>query len=340
MSRSGGRKRSVMEMGHDAFLDIVANLVGILIILVVILGAQSQQAIEEAKSDAVAEASDDQLSTLATQTMRAAAAQSDSNRIESTIQRYGEMLQQRRQQRSVLLDLVSEAEAAWEDAKSKLSETERRRAELTSAKQQLQAKLVSVRGQRQRLENREKPTVAIDHLPTPMAKTVYGDEVHFRLKGNRLSVVPVDGLMKELERDVKLNFASRSEGRRESVVGPVRGYVCRYEFEKERGLTRRGGRVGMATSIRAVRFVFDPLEEPFGQDMQTVLSGRSELDVELAGRNPDRTSVTIWVYPDSYANFRRLKEHLYNKGFATAARPLAMEQKITASPNGSRSAAQ
>ena len=36
------KKRTKLEMGHDAFLDIVANLVGILIILVVILGTQSQ----------------------------------------------------------------------------------------------------------------------------------------------------------------------------------------------------------------------------------------------------------------------------------------------------------
>ena len=41
------RKRTALELGHDAFLDIVANLVGILIILVVILGAQSTAVIEE-----------------------------------------------------------------------------------------------------------------------------------------------------------------------------------------------------------------------------------------------------------------------------------------------------
>ena len=38
-----GRRRSIVELGHDAFLDIVANLVGILIILVVVLGTQTQR---------------------------------------------------------------------------------------------------------------------------------------------------------------------------------------------------------------------------------------------------------------------------------------------------------
>ncbi len=43
------KKRAVLELGHDAFLDIVANLVGILIILVVVLGSQSTAVIEEIK---------------------------------------------------------------------------------------------------------------------------------------------------------------------------------------------------------------------------------------------------------------------------------------------------
>ena len=41
------RRRTTLEMGHDAFLDIVANLVGILIILVVVLGSQSHSTMEE-----------------------------------------------------------------------------------------------------------------------------------------------------------------------------------------------------------------------------------------------------------------------------------------------------
>ena len=46
---SGRRRGSGVSVGHDAFLDIVANLVGILIILVVILGAKSQAIMSEVK---------------------------------------------------------------------------------------------------------------------------------------------------------------------------------------------------------------------------------------------------------------------------------------------------
>jgi len=335
------RRRAGPEMGHDSFLDIVANLVGILIILVVILGTQSQQAINEIESEAVVEtASDEQMQTLGRHAMRAAAAQADSDRLEATVEQYDAELEIAKRQRGLLMDLVTQAELAWEDMKSELDRDDVRRAARSAEKRKLEATLVSVRGQRQRLENREPPTVQIDHLPTPMAKTVFGDEVHFRLKENRLSVVPLDGLLERLQQDLKLAFAGKREGRQSSVIGPFRGYVCRYEFEKSRGMTSQGGRVAMATQIRPVRFIFDPVEEPYGQTMDVIFSGRSQLDIELAGRDPATTTVTIWVYPDSYANFRRLKEHLYEKGFATAARPLAGDQKITASPYGSRSAAQ
>ena len=92
-----GRKRATLELGHDAFLDIVANLVGILIILVVVLGTQSTAVIEEIKEqveeEKVAEtddfmATDEQLAALAQQSMRAAAAQADSNRFEKIVRQY------------------------------------------------------------------------------------------------------------------------------------------------------------------------------------------------------------------------------------------------------------
>lgn len=71
---SGSRKRrTTLELGHDAFLDIVANLVGILIILVVVLGTQSKQVIDEIHHAETQEprASEPQLASLGRLTARA-----------------------------------------------------------------------------------------------------------------------------------------------------------------------------------------------------------------------------------------------------------------------------
>ncbi len=126
----------------------------------------------------------------------------------------------------------------------------------------------------------------------------------------------------------------------EAAVGPVRGYIARYRMDKNRAMVARGGQVQMATRIQLVGMSVEPLDEPHGQPIQQVLANRSELDIELAGRNPGSTTITVWVYPDSFAAFRQLKEHLYARGFATAARPLPMDHLISGGPDGSRSNAQ
>lgn len=342
------KKRAVLDLGHDAFLDIVANLVGILIILVVVLGSQSTAMIEEIKEqlreDTVTEvsqyATDEQLSKLSQQAMRAASAQADSNRLEGLIQRFDQEIDFKRQQRGILMDLLSEARAAWEQKREELDRQATEAARRTTEFKRAQAELEKLEGERQRLEDQPEAVVAVEHLPTPMAKTVFGDELHFRLKDNRLSVVPIEKLLDEIRNDFERMATSSRNGQMESAVGPVRGYIARYRMDKNRAMVARGGQVQLATRIQLVGMSVEPLEEPHGQAIDKVLSGGSELDIELAGRNPGMTTITVWVYPDSFAAFRKLKEHLYARGFATAARPLPMDHLISGGPDGSRSNAQ
>jgi hypothetical protein len=344
MSRAN-RNRSAPELGHDAFLDIVANLVGILIILVVVLGAQSTATIEEIRQQTRDEqpqpfASEDQLSELAQQSMRAAAAAADANRLEKRIQQYDQLADTRSRQRDLLLDLLAEAKAAWAEEKQKLDARSTELAALQSEFEQSSSNLQQLRGQRAQLENRPEEIVAVAHLPTPMAKTVFGDELHFRLKDNRLSVVPIEKLVEEIRRDFNRIADGSRDGLMDAAVGPIRGYVARYEMAKNRAMVSQGGRIAMATRIMLVGLRVEPLQEPLGDPIDAVLKVNSPLDIELAGRDPATTTITVWVYPDSFAAFRALKEHLYRKGFATAGRPLPHGMPITGSPHGSRSNAQ
>jgi len=345
---SSRRRRSVLELGHDAFLDIVANLVGILIILVVILGSQSTTVIEEIKeqlqeesrSDGTQYATDDQLAQLSQQAMRAASAQADSNRFEALIKQYDQQLDTKREQRGMIMDLLAEAEAAWEEKKKELDQKATESARRHSEFEVAQEEYLKLQGERKRLEDQPESVVAVEHLPTPMAKTVFGDELHFRLKDNRLSIVPIEKLLDQIRSDFERVASSSRNGQMEAAVGPVRGYIARYRMDKNRAMVARGGQVQMATRIQLVGMSVEPLNEPHGQPMQQVLANQSELDIELAGRNPGATTITVWVYPDSFAAFRQLKEHLYARGFATAARPLPMDHLISGGPDGSRSSAQ
>ena len=238
------------------------------------------------------------------------------------------------------MDLLAQARQGWEAHKKDLDQQATALAAMSADLKRTESELERLQGERARLEGQADPVIAVEHLPTPMAKTVFGEEIHFRLKGNRLSVVPIDQLVGEIRRDFARAASGSRQGRMDSAVGPVRGYVARYVMDKSRGTTSRGGSLSLATRVALVGMMVEPLNEPHGTPIDQVLADSKEIDVELAGRPTGTTTITVWVYPDSFGAFRRLKEHLYAKGYATAARPMPMDRPITGGPGGSRSNAQ
>ena len=338
------QKRKQIELGYDSFLDIVANLVGILIILVVVLGAQSSSQIaelqKESESKSATQATANQINQLSIQQQRSLAAQADSNRFEALITKQRKLNKIRERDRDLLLDALSQAEEIWEESQANLDSKKIKSAKRATALVEEQSRILDLQNEISRLKNRSEQTSEIQHLPTPMAKTVFGDEVHFRLKGDRLSVVPIEQLIADIKLDFKRASQGSRDGRQESAVGPIRGYVARYEIEKERGTISNGGQIQTATRIQLVNLSVEPLSEPYGDPIAGVISDGQLLDIELAGRDPGSTTITVWVYPDSFNSFRSLKEELYERGFATAARPLPFGHVISGGPDGSRSQAQ
>jgi hypothetical protein len=346
---SGRHRGSGVSVGHDAFLDIVANLVGILIILVVILGAQSQSIMSEARPTVEVPvdpgervAAEGEMDRLATAAARAAAAQADSNRLERTIKTLDAKVAREAERRTILLTLLSEAEAAWEDEQKKLDEATLTAAQRNAEAAELESQLADFVGKRERLESAQPAVVAISHLPTPMAKTVFGEEVYLRLKDDRLSVIPFEALAEEIGRDFRRTSGSLREGVTDAAVGPIRGYIARYVLNRSNELVSDGRAIARMTRARVVVASFEPLQEPHGTPIANVLENDDWLDVELSRYRPETTTVTIAVYPDSYRSFRKLREKIYAKGYATAARPIKQDSPIYVNfaGGGSRSVAQ
>jgi hypothetical protein len=92
--------------------------------------------------------------------------------------------------------------------------------------------------------------------------------------------------------------------------------------------------------IELDRFVMVPVGSAQGETVAEALSPTSTFQSRLSGWSPRDTIVTVWTYPDSFADFRHLKGKLYEQGFLTAARPIPENQLISGSPHGTRSAAQ
>ncbi|MEZ6092271.1 MAG: hypothetical protein R3C05_30580 [Pirellulaceae bacterium] len=332
------RKRSdQLSGGHDSFLDIVANLVGILIILVVILGARSHQIAREIQ---VEEISKEEVALLERQYQTAASVSRDIDRLEQSIGAYDAELEMRRKERTMLMQLLELADQKWREALAAMDQKKQEAAQLQRQRELAAQELEAINAEVSALEDAPEEVVAVEHLPTPMAKTVFGDEVHFRLKDGLLALVPINELLDEIKEDFQRLASSARNGDKESSVGPIRDFVARYNMQMTREAITQGGRVGMAARVQVAELIIEPLREPIGETIQNALQPQSQLSFELAGRDPSTTTVTVWVYPESFAEFRQVKEHLYRLGFATAGRPLPEGHPIAGSPSGSRSQSQ
>jgi hypothetical protein len=83
-----------------------------------------------------------------------------------------------------------------------------------------------------------------------------------------------------------------------------------------------------------------PVSGNLGEPVEQAILPTSILMQTLRNRSPDNTTVTVWTYPDSFGDYRTLKKALFERGFATAARPLPSGVLIGGSPHGSKSVAQ
>ena len=88
------------------------------------------------------------------------------------------------------------------------------------------------------------------------------------------------------------------------------------------------------------QFILIPMSQQMGEPVSEATQAGSQFGQLIESRDPSRTVITIWTYPDSFGQFRDVKRWLFERGFACAARPLPHGQPISGSPRGSRSAAQ
>ncbi|MBP86676.1 MAG: hypothetical protein CMJ64_08170 [Planctomycetaceae bacterium] len=328
--------------GQDSFLDIVANLVGILIILVMVIGVRAKDAMLEASPLP----SPDEEPTAAeidvtTAKAAAAAVDHDIQRLTGKIKREEFEVAYRCKERDKIQLLLAAAEEQMENRRAELNEEQQKQFDL-------QRQLLAVREELEGLEQSVKvaegsipKTAIIEHLPTPMAKTVFGKELHFRLLGGRLAYVPWEELADELHEEApKQMWRLKQADSITETLGPIGGFLMKYELKKTHTTTTT--RVGTAVQqrIELDQFVLVQVEENLGEPASEALLDGSKFHSILSANDPDSTTITIWTYPDSFNEFRELKQQLFQRGYLTASRPLPENHPIGGSPRGTRSAAQ
>jgi hypothetical protein len=324
-------------------LDVVANLVGILIILVMVIGVRAKDAYVDAAAD------DDPASEtplvdgqhLASAARAVRDVESDIHRINDAAKTLQGQIDQRQAERDRAAALLLAAQQKIAEQRRQLDAARQEEFDLKGALAAARAEAEQLERRRRVVEGYEPQPGIIEHLPTPMAKTVFGLEEHFRLQAGRLSYVPLNQLVERLKEEARQKvWKLKDSDRVTEMLGPERGFRMRYTLRKVNQSVPVQGGTAIQQRIELDHFILVPVTDDLGEPLAQALADGSEFRRLIGGLDPQRTTITVWVYPDSYEEFRLLKQEMFRLGFVTAGRPLPDGAPIGGSPEGSRSASQ
>ena len=340
--------QGISTVGQDSFLDIVANLVGVLIILVVIVGAQtaSQWESRSVAAESSMTAIVSEIQSLKLQASDAAdevhKLEIDNDALERKIADEASITAIETQRRHAMLMQLEIARGEIERRKLELNDDQQQRVE----RQQQRATLVAEIEDLNRKISAVRPTMVqppvgtINHYPNPIARTVFMKEVHFQLSGGRIVPVPMDDLIDRMKASWRTDYQQRvQDGLLQDTVGPIGNFRLHYELASEVIPASRGRSGGQRVSLR--QFELLPVDLVAGQPVADAIADPQSTLQKILGRfEPGKTTVSVWVYPDSFAEHSQLKEWLHENDFQLASWPLSEGRRISGGPNGFRTSAQ
>lgn len=336
--RQGEQTASV---GHDSFLDIVTNMVGILIVLVVMVGLRIRNAPVQTEPDAATRTEVADLArTLATEN----SLRDEVLKTRAETQRLRAEAALRDAQRLLAARLAAQLEERLAQTRERLDATRREEFDLSQALASARETLEELRQRAaQSLSAPQEPEV-IESYPTALSRIVDGPEVHFQLRAGRIAWVPVESLLWAARDDMRRklpDFARHADlSTSANVVGPQGGFRFRYEVQRFEEVVRRPEGPTRREGVRMVRWSVVPVASDLGEPVDAALREDSAFRRALAGHEPAHTTVTVWVYPDSFESFRVIRKELHRLGYACAARPLPEGVLIGGSIEGTKSAAE
>ena len=335
-------KNTEIELGgQDSFLDLVSNIVGILIILVMVAGIRAQFSSANASDPLEPLADSQMLADLETQYEEMRTKEERTLQLRGNIEDLktqseivAEQIQRQSTEYGALFDLMASVRAGMELAAEEKSQTFKEKIEHQRRLLETNARLEQIDREKAYYQQIRPQATVMENIPTPLSKQVgNGKEIHVRLLGGRIVYVPIVELIQQLRRNL---FEDQNRYARQPTsigkVGPIENFeldflLVAYEVPVP-GIDLQYGKI---VSQR----------EPLGQPLREALaSPQSEFRRKLSLFRRDIYTVTVWVYPDSFEEYQELKRFLHDLGYSVAARPMSMGDPISVSPHGTRSSTQ
>ncbi len=346
------------DSAQDSFLDVIANVVGVLIILVMLVGVRASHRFLAADAGPTAKPSTVELADfqdsnaiqdiaayrqeLDAAKQLAISSQSAIQKMAVQVIRISHEAKERDQQRNELALHRAAIEDHIEERRESLDSVRQREFDVQRQLLESQIKLDELTREQLALSSAPQRTEEIECVPTPLAKTVEDAAIHLRIKDGLVSIVPLEELLGQIEYRVE-DILRRLQSRNEVVetIGPVDGYRLRFTV-----LKRNSGAIGGPLVGQRQKVVFEqnaqilPTSVDIGQNVEQALMPGAALYEHLLAKQRQHPPVVVWLYTDSFEQFRPLKRKLWEMGFSLATRPMRPGTHIGASPNGTKSAAQ
>lgn len=347
--------------GLDSFLDMITNLVGILVILVIVAGMRGKEqavaafseqppalniATKETPQQPAKPAVDPaKLQQVRGEAERLASEHRETERQMAELERQGEMLQaehdRHRRAQSQLTELIALGQVRLNELRAKLSGDAQQDFDVQRQIQAATAELQQLEQAAATAITTSAPTIEIAANGTPISKIVDGDEVHFQLRGGRIAYVPMEELVELARREMKpeldrLKTLSQLQEatEREFSTPAKRGFEMRY------ALMFAADRAGNRVSISMSRFEIHPVQSYLGETPAEALAAQSQFRTDIRKFGPRTTTITLWTYPDSFAAYRAVQDELRRAGYQVAGRLMPPSVPIGGSPQGKKSLAQ
>ena len=175
---------------------------GILVILVTVIGVRTQDAWMETTEVEVVQPDEKEVEVVSDLERQASGLTASVHEIENRSKQLESLVGRRERERHQLKVLLTAAKRELSDRRSRLDDDSREQIELATEIDSLASALSTAHRQLASVQSESAESIELEHLPTPLAKTVFGREEHFQLKNGRLSHVPLNVLTDQLKAEI------------------------------------------------------------------------------------------------------------------------------------------
>jgi hypothetical protein len=345
-------QREKIFFSFDSFLDVVANVIGIIVrlILVAWVGARAYTAnmqFPDEETEPAAPAARAELPPpKATDDPLHAKLELAKLELEGARNQLLEKIRNLEGAKGTTLATRATLDDLARKNKEIEGEQHRLEKELEAKGQKVQLASLSLDGLRKRGLELARQIKKLQELPprrkelkyhTPVSRVVQGEEMFFECRGGKVTYIDMPAFMHEIHDNMDgMAELLAKQYKVERVTSPVGAFRLQYVFERERGLleSNHGFRYGLSA------WVVEPVAPNRGEALAAALAPASDFHRIADAIDPNQTVVTFFVYPDSFEIFRALRDYLYERDVEVAGRLLPMQSPIAASRDGTKSRGQ